>query len=171
MGCTQNPGVPRRKNRLPAMRGSRPWPALRVHCRSRPRGRCPPATPIPFRNAIELALQHSGVMGIAAINQWRAHEAYLEVRANYIPQAHRRLRSRLFLRIPPYLGRFRSLGGELQLQHSRCLTVALQKYIRRRRMDWNATSLEVQDKRDAVILDTALSYTTIWTSSRLNRRR
>jgi len=25
-------------------------------------------------------------MGIAAINQWRAQEAYKEVRANYIPQ-------------------------------------------------------------------------------------
>ena len=46
----------------------------------------PPAGPIPFRNAVELALQHSGVMGIAAINQWRARKAYEEVRANYIPQ-------------------------------------------------------------------------------------
>src|SRR5580658_5753605 len=45
-----------------------------------------PAPPIPFRNAIQMALEHSGVMGIAAINQWRAQEAYKEVRANYIPQ-------------------------------------------------------------------------------------
>ena len=46
----------------------------------------PPVAPIPFRNAVELALQNSGVMGIAAINQWRARKAYEEMRANYIPQ-------------------------------------------------------------------------------------
>src|ERR1700690_97011 len=44
------------------------------------------AEPIPFRKAVDLALQHSGVMGIATVNQWRAHEAYEEVRANYVPQ-------------------------------------------------------------------------------------
>jgi hypothetical protein len=42
--------------------------------------------PIPFRKAVDLALQHSGVMGIATLNQWRARKAYEEVRANYIPQ-------------------------------------------------------------------------------------
>ncbi|MFZ0313240.1 MAG: TolC family protein [Candidatus Korobacteraceae bacterium] len=117
----------------------------------------PPATPIPFRNAIELALQHSGVMGIAAINQWRAHQAYLEVRANYIPQ----------LTVGSALGY--SYGFPLTLEGSApsvvnfnstqsLFNVALQKYLQAARMDWHATSLEVQDKRDTVILDTALSY-------------
>src|SRR5277367_1786748 len=46
----------------------------------------PDAVPIPFRNAVELALQHSGIMGIAAMNQWHAYQAYQEVRANWIPQ-------------------------------------------------------------------------------------
>ncbi len=50
-----------------------------------PAADAPPA-PVSFRSAIQLALQHSGVMGIAAINQWRAQEVYKEARANYIPQ-------------------------------------------------------------------------------------
>lgn len=116
-----------------------------------------PATPIPFRNAIDLALQHSGVMGIAAINQWRAHQAYLEVRNNYIPQ----------LTVGSALGY--SYGFPLTLEGSApsvvnfnslqsLFNVPLQKYLKAARIDWSATSLEVQDKRDAVILDTALSY-------------
>jgi len=117
----------------------------------------PPATPIPFRNAIELALQHSGVMGIAAINQWRAHQAYLEVRDNYIPQ----------LTVGSALGY--SYGFPLTLEGSApsvvnfnsiqsMFNVPLQKYLKAAKIDWRATSLDVQDKRDAVILDTALSY-------------
>src|SRR5271157_3720873 len=46
----------------------------------------PAAEPIPFRQAVEMALQHSGVMSIATINQWRASKGYQELRANYIPQ-------------------------------------------------------------------------------------
>ena len=117
----------------------------------------PPATPIPFRNAVELALQHSGVMGIAAVNQWRAHQAYLEVRANYIPQ----------LTVGSALGY--SYGFPLTLEGSApsvvnfnstqsLFNVPLNKYLQAARIDWHATSLEVQDKRDSVILDTALSY-------------
>jgi outer membrane protein TolC len=117
----------------------------------------PPATPIPFRNAVDLALQRSGVMGLAAINQWRAHQAYLEVRDNYIPQ----------LTVGSALGY--SYGFPLTLEGSApsvvnfnsiqsLFNVSLKKYLQAARIDWHATSLDVQDKRDAVILDTALTY-------------
>ncbi len=117
----------------------------------------PPATPIPFRNAVELALQHSGVMGIAAINQWRAHEQYRELRANYIPQ----------LTVGSGLGY--SYGFPLTLEGSAPSVVnfnsvesffnlTLRQYIKAAKVQWQATSLDVQDKRDAVILDTALTY-------------
>jgi outer membrane protein TolC len=116
-----------------------------------------PATPIPFRNAIELALEHSGVMGIAAMNQWRSRKAYEEVRANYIPQ----------LTVGSALGY--SLGFPLTLEGSApsvvnfnsiqsLFNVSLRQYLKAAKIDWHATSLDVQDKRDAVILDTALSY-------------
>jgi len=42
--------------------------------------------PIPFRQAVSLALQNSGVMGIATVNQWRSFKAYQEVRNHYLPQ-------------------------------------------------------------------------------------
>ena len=117
----------------------------------------PPAGPIPFRNAVELALQHSGVMGIAAINQWRARKAYEEVRANYIPQ----------ITIGSGLGY--SYGFPLTLEGSAPSVVnfnsvqsffnlSLRQFMKAAKIDWHATSLDVQDKRDAVILDTALTY-------------
>ncbi len=113
--------------------------------------------PIPFRNAVDLALQHSGVMGIATINQWRAHKAYEEVRANYIPQ----------LTIGSGLGY--SYGFPLTLEGSAPSVVnfnsvqsffnpSLRQFLKAAKIDWQATSLDVQDKRDAVILDTALTY-------------
>ena len=117
----------------------------------------PPVGPIPFRNAVELALQHSGVMGIAAINQWRARKAYEEVRANYIPQ----------ITIGSGLGY--SYGFPLTLEGSAPSVVnfnsvqsffnlSLRQFMKAAKIDWHATSLDVQDKRDAVILDTALTY-------------
>jgi len=106
---------------------------------------------------MELAVEHSGVMGIAAINRWRARKAYEEVRANYIPQ----------LTVGSGLGY--SYGFPLTLEGSApsvvnfntlnsLFNVPLQKYVKAAKIDWGATSLDVQDKRNAVILDAALSY-------------
>lgn len=118
----------------------------------------PAAPPISFRNAMELAVEHSGVMGIAAINQWRARKAYEEVRANYIPS----------LTIGSGLGY--SYGFPLTLEGSApslvnfntlnsVFNLSLQQYLKAARVDWHATSLDVKDKRNAVILDAALTYT------------
>src|ERR1039458_63696 len=113
--------------------------------------------PISFRKAVDLALQHSGVMGIAAVNQWRAREAYEEVRANYIPQ----------VTIGSGLGY--SYGFPLTLEGSApsvvnfnsaqsLFNLSLRQFLKAAKIDWNASSLDVQDKRDSVILDTALTY-------------
>jgi outer membrane protein TolC len=117
-----------------------------------------PAEPISFRRAVDLALQHSGVMGIATVNQWRARKAYEEVRANYIPQ----------ITIGSGLGY--SYGFPLTLEGSAPSVVnfnsvqsffnlSLKQFIKAAKIDRDATSLDVQDKRDSVILDTALTYT------------
>ena len=113
--------------------------------------------PISFRRAVDLALQHSGVMGIATVNQWRAREAYEEVRANYIPQ----------VTIGSGLGY--SYGFPLTLEGSApsvvnfnssqsLFNLSLRQFLKAAKIDWHATSLDVQDKRDSVILDTALTY-------------
>ena len=116
-------------------------------------------TPSRFPSArpIELALEHSGVMGIAAINQWRSQKAYQELRNNYIPQ----------LTIGSGLGY--SYGFPLTLEGSApslanftstqsLFNPALRQFIKAAKIDWSATSQDVQDKRNAVILDTALTY-------------
>ena len=115
------------------------------------------AEPIPFSQAVELALQHSGVMGIATINQWRARKSYEEVRNNYIPQ----------FTIGSGLGY--SYGFPLTLEGSApsvanftsmqsLFNLSLQQFMKAAKINWKATSLDVQDKRNAVILDTALTY-------------
>ncbi len=116
-----------------------------------------PAEPISFHKAVDLALQHSGVMGIATVNQWRARKAYEEVRGNYIPQ----------ITIGSGLGY--SYGFPLTLEGSApsvanfnyvqsFFNPSLRQFLKAAKIDWNATSLDVQDKRDAVILDTAITY-------------
>lgn len=117
-----------------------------------------PSPPISFRDAMELALQHSGVMGIAAINQWRARAAYQEVKANYIPQ----------LTVGSGLGY--SYGFPLTLEGSApsvvnfnslstLFNVPLRRYLAAAKLDVKTASLDTQDKRNAVILDAALTYT------------
>ncbi len=113
--------------------------------------------PLSFRRAIELALQHSGVMGIATMNQWRAEQVYKEARANYIPQ----------ITIGSGLGY--SYGFPLTLEGSApsavnfnsvqsLFNLSLRQFIKAAHIDWRATDLDVQDKRNAVILDAALAY-------------
>jgi len=121
----------------------------------------PPANPLRFRAAIDLALQHSGVMGIAAANQWRSQKAYQEVRNQYLPA-----------RLPQLTfgsGLGYSHGFPLTLegsapsvfnftsQHS-VFNLSLKEFSKAARIDWKATSFDVQDKRAEVILDTSLSY-------------
>ena len=106
---------------------------------------------------MELALQHSGVMGIAAINQWRARQAYQELKANYIPQ----------LTVGSGLGY--SYGFPLTLEGSApsvvnfnalstLLNVPLRRFLGAAKFDMRSASLDVKDKRNTVILDAALTY-------------
>jgi outer membrane protein TolC len=117
----------------------------------------PSGEPLPFRKAIDLALQHSGVMAIATVNQWRSQKAYQEVRNHYLPQ----------LTVGSGLGY--SYGFPLTLEGSApsvanftsqqsLFNLSLWQFLKAAKIDWKATSFEVQDKRAEVILDTALSY-------------
>ena len=113
--------------------------------------------PVTFRQAVELALQHSGVMGIAAVNEWRSHKAYLEARDHYLPQ----------LTVGSGLGY--SYGFPLTLEGSApsvvnftstqsLFNLSLRQFIKAAKIQWKAQSFDVQDKKNAVILDVALSY-------------
>src|SRR6516164_3070735 len=97
------------------------------------------AEPISFARAVDLALQNSGVMGIATVNQWRALKAYEELRANYIPQ----------LTIGSGLGY--SYGFPLTLEGSApsvanftsqqsLFNLSLWQFLKAAKIDWKATS-------------------------------
>jgi outer membrane protein len=115
------------------------------------------APALSFRQAVDLALQHSGVTAIATVNQWRSQKAYEEVRNHYLPQ----------LTVGSGLGY--SLGFPLTLEGSApsvanftsqqsLFNLSLKQFLKAAKIDWKATSFDVQDKRAEVILDAALSY-------------
>lgn len=115
------------------------------------------AEPLTFRAAIELALQHSGIMGIAKLNQWRSMKAYQEVRNHYLPQFN----------VGSGLGY--SYGFPLTLEGSApsvvnftssqaIFSLSLRQFMKAAKIEWKAQSFDIQDKKDAVILDVALSY-------------
>jgi len=117
----------------------------------------PPANPLRFRTAIELALQHSGVMGIAAANQLHSRKAYEEVKNHYLPQ------------LTAGSGLGYSYGFPLTLEGSApsvanftstqsLFNLSLKEFLKAAKIDWNASSFDVQDKRAEVILDASLSY-------------
>lgn len=115
------------------------------------------AEPLPFRRALELALQHSGATAIAAAEQVRAQQSYLELRNLYFPQVI----------VGSGLGF--SDGMPLSLEgvapsvfnvntQQYLLNLANQDFMRAAKTEWNATEAQKQDARDQVVLETALTY-------------
>lgn len=112
---------------------------------------------LPFSRAVDLALEHSGITGIAALDQWRSQKVYQELRANYIPQMTVGSGLGYAYGFPLTLeGNAPSLANFTSTQA--LFNPALKQFIRAAKIDWNAASQDVQDKRNAVILDTALTY-------------
>jgi outer membrane protein TolC len=117
----------------------------------------PAADPLRFRAAIDLALQHSGAMAISTVNQWRSRKAYEEVRNHYLPQ------------LTAGSGLGYSYGFPLTLEGSApsvanftstqsVFNLSLKQFLKAAKIDWRASSFDVQDRRAEVILDVALSY-------------
>ena len=112
---------------------------------------------LPFSKAVDLALQHSGVMGIATINQWRSQKVYQELRSNYIPQLTVGSGLGYAYGFPLTLeGTAPSLANFTSTQA--LFNPALKQFMKAAKIDWHAASQDVQDKRNAVILDAALTY-------------
>jgi outer membrane protein TolC len=110
-----------------------------------------------FGKAVDLALQHSGVMGIATLEQWRSQKVYQELHDNYIPQLTIGSGLGYAYGFPLTLeGTAPSLANFTSTQA--LFNPALKQFMKAAKIDWNAASHDVQDKRNAVILDTALTY-------------
>lgn len=116
------------------------------------------ADPLPFHRAIELALRHSGDMAIAAADQEAARQSYLETRYAYLPT------------IIVGSGIAASYGFPLSLEGSApsifnvttqqyLYNPAGQQFLKAAKSDFNATGISLEDRRNQVVLETALVYT------------
>lgn len=115
------------------------------------------AEPLPFRRAVELAVQHSGGMAIAAADQMRAQQSYQEARSLFYPQ------------VTVGSGLAATWGFPLSIEGSApslirvnsqqyLLNFAQKEFIRAAKTEWTASNSMVQERRNAVILETALVY-------------
>jgi outer membrane protein TolC len=115
------------------------------------------AEPLPLKRAVDLALSHATLAGIAAANTQHASSAYRESHDNYIPQV-------IF-----GSGLGKSWGFPLSLEgsapsifnlnmQSALYNPALRQFIGAARTEWQATTLQSKDQRNQVIQDTVLSY-------------
>jgi outer membrane protein TolC len=115
------------------------------------------AEPLPLKRAVELALTHATATGIAAADEQHALQSYRELHNNYIPQ----------VTVGSGLGK--SWGYPLSLEgaapslfnttaQSAVFNPALREFLRSARAEWQATTNQSKDQRNAVIQDTVLSY-------------
>jgi outer membrane protein TolC len=116
-----------------------------------------PAEPLPFRRAIELAVQHSGGMAIAAAEQMRAQQSYEEARSLFYPT------------LTAGSGLAATWGFPLSIENSApsifrlnsqqyLINAAQRESIRAAKTEWTASNSLVEEHRHAVILETALVY-------------
>lgn len=115
------------------------------------------AETVSFSRAMDAALKHSGAMAIAAAEEAHARASMMQARDAYIPQAV----------VGSGLGA--SFGFPLTLEgaapsilnfntQSMVLNFPQREYIRSARFQWQAASKQTLDKRDQVVLDTAITY-------------
>jgi outer membrane protein TolC len=111
------------------------------------------ADPVPFKRAIELAIRNSTAMSAASADATRMSALYQEARDQYIPQVY--FGSGLAYSFGFPLGEpsiFKVSSTSLLLNQ------AQREFIRAARSDMRAADVGKEDKKNQVILETALSY-------------
>ena len=115
------------------------------------------AQTITLRHAVELALGHSGLITIADADQTRSYQGYREARAAYLP------------RVIMGSGIGGSYGFPLSLEGAApsifnvssqqvLFNAAQGSFVRAAKSEWQATTLQSKDQRDALIQDVVLTY-------------
>jgi len=113
------------------------------------------AEPLPFRQAVELAAKRSNLM--SATEQARAHDAYLAAARMYIPQ------------LTVGSGLAKTFGYPLSIEGSAPSVVSVnatsylvnpagREFVRAAHMEWNASALSAEDRRQQAILETSVTY-------------
>lgn len=115
------------------------------------------AEPVPFRRALELAVRNSGTMAIANADQVRAEHEYLATRNVYLPQLV--VGSGLAATSGFPLSVEGSAPSILRVVSSQFLYNAAQReFVRAAKSEWSAASRKNEDRKNEVLLETALVY-------------
>lgn len=115
------------------------------------------AEPVSFRRAVEAALKHSGTMGIATAEQKRTYQNYLSIKDSYLPAVNFGSGIGYSYGIPlAVLGSAPSIFNITTQQA--LFDPALRANIKAAEVEWKASDLDLIDKKNAVIMQTALAY-------------
>jgi len=115
------------------------------------------AEPLSLKQAVELAISHSAVVGTSKEDEQRAFATYREAKASWVPQ----------LTVGSGLGA--TYGFPLSLEgaapsilnvnaQSSVLNPALREFTRAAKTEWRATTIQSKDQRLQLIQDTVLTY-------------
>jgi outer membrane protein TolC len=118
------------------------------------------AEPVSFRRAVESALKHSGTMAIALAEQTKTRQTYLAAKDNYIPSVSFGSGIGYSFGIPlSVIGSAPSVFN-VSTQQS-IFDPYLRANIKAAKVDWKASDLDLLDKKNAVIMETALVYSSL----------
>lgn len=116
------------------------------------------AETIPFRRAIELALKNSGAMSMATADQVHAHETYNEARSAFMPNLVFGSGLGYAIGVPLTLaGNAPSLFNINTQQY--VLNLSQNDQVRAAMLAWKASGQDLDDRRAEVVLQAALLYT------------
>ncbi len=115
------------------------------------------AEPLPFRRAVELAIQHSTTMSVAQAEQIRARAAYLAARDMFLPSVI------IGSGLAGTYGFPMSIEGSAPSIFNLSTTSFLynpaqRQFVHAARIQWDATAFNTQNQRQQAVLDTALTY-------------
>lgn len=114
-------------------------------------------TPLPFRTAIELALRNSATSGLARADAQRARASYLQTRDLFLPQLT--LGSGLAFSYGFPLSLEGSAPSIIDLNAQQfLLNTAQREFMKAAKSDISATNAQNADRRNDVIMETALDY-------------
>jgi outer membrane protein TolC len=118
------------------------------------------AEPVSFRRAVESALKHSGTMAIALADQTYTRQTYLAAHDNYIPSVAFGSGIGYSFGIPlSVIGSAPSVFNVTTQQS--IFDPSLRAKVNAAKVEWKASDLDMLDKKNAVIMETALVYSSL----------
>jgi outer membrane protein TolC len=118
------------------------------------------AEPITFRRAVEAALKHSGTMAIAMADQTKSFQTYLAAKDTYLPSVLFGSGIGYSFGIPLTIVGTAPAIFNVTTQQT-LYDPSVRSAVEAAKVDWKASDLDMIDKKNAIILDTAVIYTSL----------